>query len=105
MVNRKEDDKNKVQVPLKVKYSEDFKRIYATGAVGGFHRYDLRIAFFTDYLVYGENLSDKPSAVRERKVEVILSPLAAVELKKWLDMQIQNIEKMESVKSKSPTVV
>ncbi|MGP3666812.1 MAG: DUF3467 domain-containing protein [Candidatus Bathyarchaeota archaeon] len=105
MVNQKEENKNETQIPLKIKYSEDFKRIYVTGAVGGVYRYDLRIAFFTDYLVYGENVSDKPSIIREIKAEVILSPLAAVELKKWLDMQIQNIEKIESVKGKSPTVI
>ncbi len=81
------------EIPVRMKYSDKFSNIYATGAVGGFNGYDFRIAFFVDRVVHPEDPSTLPTGVREIQTEVLLSLRAAKELRDWLDTNIKEIEK------------
>ncbi|MCP8305417.1 MAG: DUF3467 domain-containing protein [archaeon] len=82
------------QIPIKVRYSPEFKRVYCTGAVGGFNGYDFRICFYTDILTQAEDPIAAPTATRELQVEVTLAPLALKRLRNWLDKQTKEVEKL-----------
>jgi hypothetical protein len=72
--------------------SENFRQIYAIGAAGGHSPYDFRIGFYNDTpKMFGEA---SESRVIERRVEteVILSPVAALELSHWLTQHINEYE-------------
>jgi outer membrane lipoprotein-sorting protein len=84
-----------MEVSVEILRSSDFKQIYAIGAIGGHSPYDFRIAFYNDSpksMVEG----GKSVTVMERKIEteIILSPLAAKELAKWLGEHIKDYEKV-----------
>ena len=81
------------EIPVKMKYSDKFTTIYATGAVGGFNGYDFRIAFFVDRVIHPEDPTQLPTGLREMQTEVVLSLRAAKELRDWLDANIREIEK------------
>lgn len=81
-----------MKLPIKVKYSQGFQRIYATGAVGGYSGYDFRIDFYNDEITQTEEPELPPKATREIAVEIILSTLALKQLTKWLTTHLQNIE-------------
>jgi hypothetical protein len=72
--------------------AECFKQIYAIGAAGGHSPYDFRIGFYNDT---PKMFGDVPgSRIVERRVEteVILSPVAALELNRWLTQHINEYE-------------
>ncbi len=74
--------------------SEDFRQIYAIGAAGGHSPYDFRIGFYNDTpKMFGE-ASESRIVQRHIETEIILSPVAALELSHWL---IQHINEYESV--------
>jgi len=84
-----------MEVSMEIIRSQEFKQIYAIGAIGGHSPYDFRIAFYNDSpkaLVEG----GKHVTIMERKIEteIILSPLAAKELATWLNSHIQDYEKL-----------
>lgn len=81
------------EIPVRMKYSDKFSSIYATGAVGGFNGYDFRIGFFVDRVIHAEDPSQVPTGVREMQTEIVLSLRAAKELRDWLDANIKEIEK------------
>lgn len=81
------------EIPVKMRYSDKYSTIYATGAVGGFNGYDFRITFFVDRVVHSEDPSQLPTGLREMQTEVVLSLRAAKELRDWLDANIKEIEK------------
>ncbi|MEM2929811.1 MAG: DUF3467 domain-containing protein [Thermoproteota archaeon] len=83
-----------MRIPVKMRYAEDFVRIYATGAIGGFNGIDFRIAMFNDVVNHPEDPSQPPTVTREIKVEVILSPVALKQLTKWLNQHLAEIEKI-----------
>ncbi|MGB9717328.1 MAG: DUF3467 domain-containing protein [Thermoproteota archaeon] len=83
-----------IRIPVKIKYAEDFVRIYATGAIGGFNGFDFRIAFFNDVVNHPEEPTQPPTVSREIKVEVILTPVALKQLTKWLNQHVAELEKM-----------
>lgn len=71
---------------------ENFRQIYAIGAAGGHSPYDFRIGFYNDTpKMFGDS---SESRVIERRVEaeVILSPVAALELNRWLTQHIKEYE-------------
>ena len=71
---------------------ENFRQIYAIGAAGGHSPYDFRIGFYNDTpKMFGDS---SESRVIERRVEteVILSPVAALELNRWLTQHINEYE-------------
>ncbi len=83
-----------MEVSVETTRSPDFKQIYAIGAIGGHSPYDFRIAFYNDSPRTTKD-GGKSITVMERKIdmEVILSPLAAKELARWLGEHIQDYEK------------
>ena len=98
MAENDDNDNAKLRETRKVKIEfyrpDDFKQVYSIGAIGGHSPYDFRIGFYNDSpRAFGEQLD---SHVIERRVEteVILTPLAALELSRWLNQHIQDYENM-----------
>jgi hypothetical protein len=85
---------NNNAVEIKVKKSENFRQIYTIGAVGGHSPYDFRIGFYNDDNNVPENESNIMSVERKIEAEVILSPVAALELSHWLSQHISEYEAM-----------
>jgi hypothetical protein len=86
--------KGKKGITVEFMKSENFQQIYAIGAAGGHSPYDFRIGFYNDTpKIFGDT---SESRVIERRVEteIILSPVAALELNRWL---AQHINEYESV--------
>ncbi|MDM7917951.1 MAG: DUF3467 domain-containing protein [Methanosarcina sp.] len=97
-VESKENEENvaskKVKKSITIEFikPEDFRQIYAIGAAGGHSPYDFRIGFYNDTpKMFGDS---SESRVIERRVEaeVILSPVAALELNRWLTQHINEYE-------------
>jgi hypothetical protein len=84
-----------MEVKVQTIKSPDFKQIYAIGAIGGHSPYDFRIAFYNDSPKTSQE-EGKSMTVMERKIdaEIILSPLAAKELAKWLAEHVKDYEKL-----------
>ncbi len=90
------DDKLRESRKVKIEFyrPDDFKQVYSIGAIGGHSPYDFRIGFYNDSpRAFGEQ---PDSHVIERRVEteVILTPLAALELSRWLNQHILDYENM-----------
>ncbi|AAM32077.1 MULTISPECIES: DUF3467 domain-containing protein [Methanosarcina] len=84
--------KGKKSITIEFIKPDDFKQIYAIGAAGGHSPYDFRIGFYNDTpKMFGDS---SESRVIERRVEaeVILSPVAALELNRWLTQHINEYE-------------
>ncbi len=83
-----------MEVSVETTRSSEFKQIYAIGAIGGHSPYDFRIAFYNDSPKIQRD-GNKNITVMERKIEmeIILSPLAAKELARWLEEHIKDYEK------------
>ncbi|MEL7665527.1 MAG: DUF3467 domain-containing protein [Methanosarcina mazei] len=84
--------KGKKSITIEFIKLDDFKQIYAIGAAGGHSPYDFRIGFYNDTpKMFGDS---SESRVIERRVEaeVILSPVAALELNRWLTQHINEYE-------------
>ncbi|MCL2550019.1 MAG: DUF3467 domain-containing protein [Methanimicrococcus sp.] len=81
-----------IEIVLEISKEDDFKRFYAIGAIGVNNIYDFRISFYNDEPDLG-----RANGVRkvQRKIgtEVILSPVAAAELSRWLDQNVKDYEK------------
>ncbi|MEZ5336094.1 MAG: DUF3467 domain-containing protein [Methanolobus sp.] len=90
MTDKPEEIKKKKSVRIELFKPDDFKQVYSIGAVGGHSPYDFRIGFYND-MPMGKSGSEQVIQ-RRLETEVILSPLAAVELMKWLGQHIQNYE-------------
>ncbi len=91
MSDKPGENKKKTNVRIEMHKPEDFKQVYAIGAVGGHSPYDFRIGFYNDMPV-GVNKSGEKVVQRILETEVIMSPLAAAELMRWLSQHIQNYE-------------
>jgi len=81
------------KLPVKVKYSPEFRRIYCTGSYGTFNGIDFRIGFFTDIVEQAEVPTATPTAMREVQAEVIITPFALKRLRDMLDKYVKEIEK------------
>jgi hypothetical protein len=79
-------------VNIKIKKSENFRQIYTIGAVGGHSQYDFRIGFYNDANDVPENGSNIMSVERKIETEIILSPVASLELSRWLAQHISEYE-------------
>jgi len=102
MTNKSDDMKMKRKVTIEFYKPDDFKQLYAIGAVGGHSPYDFRIGFYNDT---PKTFGDKPdSQVIQRRIEteVILSPLAALELARWLTQHVHEYEAMFGPISRTP---
>lgn len=82
----------RIEIVIEVSKEEDFKRFYAISAIGVNNIYDFRISFYNDDPDLG-----RTNGVRkiQRKIgsEIILSPVAALELSRWLDQNVKDYEK------------
>ncbi|MCL2863118.1 MAG: DUF3467 domain-containing protein [Methanimicrococcus sp.] len=81
----------RIEITVEIVKEEDFKRFYAIGAIGVNNIYDFRISFYNDDPELGR--SDGVRKVhRKIGTEVILSPVAAMELARWLDQNVKDYE-------------
>lgn len=73
----------------------DYRKIYATGAVGGWNKYDFRLGLFNDKgLGSSEGEADKKDVVLTViEADIVLTPLAMKELTKFLVKQLEAYEK------------
>ncbi|WNY27055.1 DUF3467 domain-containing protein [Methanolapillus ohkumae] len=82
----------KIEVVVEISKEPDFKQFYAIGAIGVNNLYDFRISFYNDEpdLVRGNGMRKI-----QRKIgsEIILSPVAALELSRWLDQNVKDYER------------
>ena len=71
---------------------ESFRQIYAIGAAGGHSPYDFRIGFCNDTPKMFGDASESRVIERRVEAEIILSPVAALELSRWLSQHINEYE-------------
>ncbi|MBE0523892.1 MAG: DUF3467 domain-containing protein [Methanosarcinales archaeon] len=82
-------------IKMEISRSEDFKQVYAIGAMGGHSPYDFRIALYNDTpRSFGNVVEGTQIIDRKIETEVILSPSAAKELSNWLNQHLIEYEKM-----------
>ncbi len=80
------------------KESEDYKIVYATGAFGGLHPSDGRIILHVDRII-PEAVRGKPGIqrtekiIRERQVEIHLSPATWKTIARWMQNNVVRFEK------------
>jgi Protein of unknown function (DUF3467) len=83
------DDENTIKIIFRK--SENFRQVYTIGAIGGHSPYDFRIGFYNDVSNPPEN-GNVGTVERIIETEIILSPVAALELNQWLSQHIQEYE-------------
>jgi len=94
----------RIEIVIEVSKEENFKKFYAIGAIGVNNIYDFRISFYNDEPELGRS-----NGIRkiQRKIgtEVILSPVAALELSRWLDQNVKDYErKFGPIKTQGPNL-
>ena len=83
-----------MEVSIEVLKSDEFKQIYAVGAMGGHSPYDFRISFYNDTpKTFAQKEKQVSVMERKTKTEIILPPLAAKELAEWLSTHVKEFEK------------
>jgi hypothetical protein len=92
MSEKSQDIKAKRKVRIELFKPDDFKQVYSIGAVGGHSPYDFRIGFYNDTPLPADKASEEQVIQRRLETEVILSPLAAMELARWLNQHIHDYE-------------
>ena len=92
MTDKPEEIKKKKNVRIELHKPDDFKQVYSIGAIGGHSPYDFRIGFYNDLPMAVSKKGDEQVIQRRLETEIILSPLATVELVRWLSQHIQNYE-------------
>ncbi|WP_292469526.1 DUF3467 domain-containing protein [Methanolobus sp.] len=92
MTDKPEEIKKRKSVKIELYKPDDFKQVYSIGAVGGHSPYDFRIGFYNDMPMAASKSGAEQVIQRRLETEVILSPLAAVELVRWLNQHIQSYE-------------
>ncbi len=90
-----------IEIVIEVSKEEDFKRFYAIGAIGVNNIYDFRVSFYNDDPELGQRNGVK-KIQRKIGTEVILSPVAAKELARWLTQNVKDYEsKFGEIKGQS----
>ena len=84
--------KSKKSITIEFVKPENFRQIYAIGAAGGHSPYDFRIGFYNDTPKMFGDASEARVIERSVETEVILSPVAALELNRWLTQHINEYE-------------
>jgi hypothetical protein len=82
---------------VKQRYSAGFRRVYSTGAVGGFDGYDFTLTFFRDNVKYPEEALDTHTFEREFVAEVILPAATLKEITRWLLQNLNEIEEKNGI--------
>ena len=83
---------------FEIRESENFKVIYTMGAFGGLAPNDGRIIFYVDLLktkpVTGEpGKEELDKVIRERQIEVHMSPATWKSMAKWMMSHVESLEK------------
>jgi len=83
----------KNDIPLII--PSNIPRVYANGVIGGFNNCDFRLLLFSDEPLEQDEilLPQDLNVMREVQAEVILSPLAAKKISKWLTKYVEEFEK------------
>lgn len=84
--------KGKKGITIEFIKPENFRQIYAIGAAGGHSPYDFRIGFYNDTPKMFGDASEARVIERSVETEIILSPVAALELNRWLTQHINEYE-------------
>lgn len=84
--------KGKKGIAIEFMKPEGFRQIYAIGAAGGHSPYDFRIGFYNDTPKMFGDASESRIIERRVETEIILSPVAALELNRWLTQHINEYE-------------
>ena len=84
--------KNKPGITIEFIKPEGFQQFYAIGAAGGHSPYDFRIGFYNDTPKMFGDASESRVIERRVEAEIILSPVAALELSRWLNQHINEYE-------------
>ena len=84
--------KSKKGITVEFIKPESFRQIYAIGAAGGHSPYDFRIGFYNDTPKMFGDASESRVIERRVETEIILSPVAALELNRWLSQHISEYE-------------
>jgi len=84
--------KSKKTITIEFVKPENFRQIYAIGAAGGHSPYDFRIGFYNDTPKMFGDASEARVIERSVETEIILSPVAALELNRWLTQHINEYE-------------
>ena len=84
--------KSKKGITVEFVKPENFRQIYAIGAAGGHSPYDFRIGFYNDTPKMFGDASESRVIERRVETEIILSPVAALELNRWLSQHISEYE-------------
>ncbi|QLC50002.1 DUF3467 domain-containing protein [Methanolobus zinderi] len=92
MSEQADEKKAKRKVRIELYKPEDFKQVYSIGAIGGHSPYDFRIGFYNDMPLPAAKAGEEQVIQRRLESEVILSPLAALELSKWLNQHLKDYE-------------
>lgn len=94
MSKEKKKTQKRRKISIEMKKAEDFRRVYAIGAIGGHTPWDFRIGFYNDTpKIMKPKQKQNPTMDREIMTEVILSPMAAKELLLWLGTHVKQYEK------------
>lgn len=92
------------ELPVLVSRSDDYRTVYADGAIGGANPYDFRLIFYHHAIRWPEDPKERPSVVdRVLHTEVILPFKTLVELRNWLDKQVKGLEKDKVIELKKRT--
>lgn len=92
---------------FKIRDSENFRVIYAMGAFGGLSLNDGRMILYVDRLVT-KPIRGKPGieevdrVIREREIEVHMSPATWKSIAKWMMEHLNRIEKQFGVIPEEP---
>lgn len=78
------------EIVIDITKAEDFKQFYSIGAMGIHNIYDFRLSFYNDEPTIPNNNVQKFKRVIG--TEVILSPIAAMDLANWLNKNLEEYE-------------
>jgi hypothetical protein len=92
-MNQEKNIMEKNDIPLII--PSNIPRVYANGVLGGFNNCDFRLLLFSDEPLEQDEilLPQDLNVMREVQAEVILSPLAAKKISKWLTKYVEEFEK------------
>ncbi|WNY24865.1 DUF3467 domain-containing protein [Methanolapillus millepedarum] len=90
--NQKKNEPQKIEVVLELSKESDCKQFYAIGAIGVNNIYDFRISFYNDEPELAQGAGIR-KIHRKIGTEIILSPIAALELSRWLDQNVKDYER------------
>jgi len=84
---------NKNEIPVII--PTNIPKIYATGSYGGYSPFDFRLMLFSEQALQEDEIISPRNIniARQVQAEIILPPLAAKQLAKWLLNQVEKFEK------------